>query len=65
MKPAELKTKSVAELEQLKLELLKEQFNLRMQKGSGQLTKSHLLTQARRNVARVNTIISQKNKGEA
>ena len=60
MKISELKEKSIEELQAYKLELLKEQFNLRMQKGTGQLTKKHLLTQVRRNVARVNTLITEK-----
>ncbi|MCF6775804.1 50S ribosomal protein L29 [Thiotrichales bacterium 19X7-9] len=60
MKVSELKEKSVEELQAYRLELLKEQFNLRMQKGTGQLTKKHLLTQVRRNVARVNTLITEK-----
>ncbi|GJM06313.1 MAG: 50S ribosomal protein L29 [marine bacterium B5-7] len=37
--------------------LLKEQFNLRMQKGTGQLAKPHLLRQVRRNIARVKTLL--------
>ena len=43
MKVLELKEKSIQELNDLKLDLLKEQFNLRMQKGTGQLAKNHLL----------------------
>ncbi|MCF6767975.1 50S ribosomal protein L29 [Thiotrichales bacterium 19S11-10] len=60
MKVSELKEKTIQELRAYKLELLQEQFNLRMQKGTGQLTKKHLLTQVRRNVARVNTLITEK-----
>lgn len=60
MKTSELKEKTVEELQALKLELFKEQFNLRMQKGTGQLTKKHLLTNVRRNIARVNTLITEK-----
>jgi large subunit ribosomal protein L29 len=62
MKVNELKEKSIEELKALKLDFLKEQFNLRMQKGTNQLTKKHLLTQVRRNVARVNTLITEKEK---
>ena len=65
MKASELRAKPVSELETVKLDLLKEQFNLRMQKGSGQLTRTHLLTQVRRNIARVNTIINEKKTSEA
>ena len=59
MNTTELRRKSVDELQAQLLELLKEQFNLRMQKASGQLTQSHLLQQARRDVARVKTILSE------
>lgn len=60
MKTSELREKTIEELQALKLELFKEQFNLRMQKGTGQLTKKHLLTNVRRNIARVNTLITEK-----
>ena len=64
MKASELKDKTIEELQKLKQELLTEQFNLRMQRGSnaGALTKNHLFKQARRNIARVETLITQKTK---
>ncbi|RJX84756.1 50S ribosomal protein L29, partial [Escherichia coli] len=40
--------------------LLREQFNLRMQAASGQLQQSHLLKQVRRDVARVKTLLNEK-----
>jgi large subunit ribosomal protein L29 len=57
---AELREKTVAELQQELKELLREQFNLRMQKGSGQVIKPHLFQRARRAIARINTIIQEK-----
>lgn len=60
MKAIELREKTLEELKNLKLELLKEQFNLRMQKGTGQLAKNHLLNVARRNIARVETVMAEK-----
>jgi large subunit ribosomal protein L29 len=60
MKAKELSAKSVSELNSLKLEILREQFNLRMQKGTGQLAKNHLFKVARRNLARIETILKQK-----
>jgi large subunit ribosomal protein L29 len=60
MNGKELIAKSVSELNSLKVEILREQFNLRMQKGTGQLTKNHLLKNARRNLARIETILKQK-----
>lgn len=60
MKASELKTKDVAELSQELDGLLKEQFNLRMQKGSGQMAGTHQLRQVRRDIARVKTVLTQK-----
>lgn len=60
MKANELREKSVDELKQELLGLLKEQFNLRMQKATGQLAQSHLLGQVRRDIARVKTVLNDK-----
>lgn len=59
MKVSELKQKSLKELDGLLSELYRTQFNLRMQKASGQLTKLHEIKDARRNVARVMTARKQ------
>ena len=64
MKASELKEKSVEELNAQLLELLREQFNLRMQASTGQLAQTHVLKTVRRNIARVNTVLNQK-KAEA
>ncbi|GGO69174.1 50S ribosomal protein L29 [Bowmanella pacifica] len=60
MKATELKDKSVEELNAELLNLLREQFNLRMQHSTGQLEKSHQLKSVRRSIARVKTILTQK-----
>lgn len=60
MKASELRDKSEAELKESLLKLLRGQFNLRMQKGSGQLGQSHLLGQTRREIARVRTVLREK-----
>lgn len=60
MKASELRDKSVDELQQSLLELLKDQFNLRMQKSTGQLAQTHLLGQVRRDIARVKTLLNEK-----
>ena len=60
MKASELKDKSVEDLNKDLIELAREQFNLRMQKGTGQLAKPHLLKEVRRNIARVKTVLNQK-----
>ena len=50
----------VEELKEQLTNLLRDQFNLRMQKGTGQLTQTHLLKQVRRDIARVNTLLNEK-----
>lgn len=65
MKASELRDKSLAELEEILLELRQEQFNLRMQQGIGQLSRPSEMTQARKNVARVKTIMNELKAGDA
>ena len=60
MNASELKEKSVEELNTELLELLREQFNMRMQASTGQLAQTHLLRKVRRDIARVKTVINQK-----
>jgi len=60
MKANELRDKSVEELQQELLGLLKDQFNLRMQRATGQLAQNHLLGQVRRDIARVKTVLNEK-----
>ncbi|RKF21410.1 50S ribosomal protein L29 [Alginatibacterium sediminis] len=60
MKANELKEKNVEELNAELLNLLREQFNLRMKASTGQLAQSHLLKNVRRDIARVKTILNQK-----
>ena len=59
MNVKELKTKNPVELNEKLTELLKNQFDLRMAKGNGQLTKNHVIKEARRDIARVKTLIKQ------
>lgn len=58
MNAAELRQKSNVELNRLLLDLTREQFNLRMQKGSGQLSKPSEMQRVRRDIARIKTIMS-------
>ena len=55
-----LAAKSPAELQTELNALLKEQFGLRMQKATQQLTNTEKLKQVRRNIARARTLIHQK-----
>jgi large subunit ribosomal protein L29 len=56
----EMKSKSAKDLQGHLEELRKEQFNLRMQRGTGQLAKSHEIGRVRREIARVKTLLGQK-----
>jgi large subunit ribosomal protein L29 len=63
MKASELRNKNEAELKGELLDLLREQFNLRMQRASGQMSKGHLLRDVRKNIARVKTVLNEKKAG--
>ena len=60
MAVAELREKEESELHNELLKLRKEQFALRMQEASGQLGQFHLLREVRKEIARVKTIIVEK-----
>lgn len=60
MRASELTTKSVDELNTELLSLLREQFNLRIQHTTGQLSQTHQLKQVRRSIARVKTVLNGK-----
>lgn len=66
MKVSELREKTMTELQQELIDLLREQFNLWMQKGSGQMSQTHKLGVVKRDIARVYTIMNEKKRvGEA
>ena len=60
MNATELRDKQTEELFEELLKLRKEQFGLRMQDASGQLGQYHLLKQVKKDIARVKTIIVEK-----
>lgn len=62
MKANELREKSPQELRDMLHELLKEQFNLRMQQGTEQLARHHVIRQVRKNIARVKTVMTEQLK---
>lgn len=64
MKASELREKSVEELQTQLEELYKDQFNNRMQKSTGQLGQTHLLREVRRDIARVKTLLNEKQSAE-
>ena len=59
MKATELRQKSKEELNTLLLEKSREQFNLRMQKGTGQLAKPDQMKKVRRDIARIHTVLHE------
>ena len=60
MKAQDLLTKSVEELNDELVNLLGEQFKLRMQTATGQLQQTHQAKQVRRDIARVKNILTEK-----
>ncbi|MGB5245288.1 MAG: 50S ribosomal protein L29 [Woeseia sp.] len=59
MKASELRSKSVEELQQELVELRREQFNLRMQRVTGQLNHHHEHGRVRKDIARVKTVLTE------
>ncbi len=62
MQISEMKNKTVIELRGELDGLLQEQFNLRMQKGMGQMGNIHELRQVRRDIARIKTVMTEKSQ---
>ncbi|QJY40899.1 50S ribosomal protein L29 [Vibrio cholerae] len=60
MKAHDRREKSVEELNSELLNLLKDQFNLRMQAATGQLQQTHTLKAVRRDIARVKSVLTEK-----
>lgn len=54
---------SVEDLNKELINLRREQFNLRMQMGSGNTPKTHLFSVARHNIARIKTVLNEKKAG--
>lgn len=59
----ELRDKTADELMGELLRLRKEDFGLRMQRASGQLGQTHLFKNNRREIARVKTVMREKQSG--
>ncbi len=65
MNAIELRAKSEQELRDELTALLREQFNLRMQRGMNpDAVRSDQFIKVRRNIARVKTVMSENRKGE-
>ena len=64
MKSTEVLAKSTDELKEEVIELRKESFNLRFQKASGQLENTIRIRQVRRDIARIKTVLRQRNNND-
>ena len=60
MKASELREKSVDELQESLVVLMKDRFTYRMQKSTGQLNQTHLTKEVARDIARVKTVLVEK-----
>ena len=59
---AEKKLETKEDLDKELLELRREQFNLRIQQATGQLTRNHEHSRVRKSIARIKTAINQIKK---
>ena len=62
MNTRELRARSDDDLRKELLDLYREAFNLRMQKGIGQLSRPSQVNAVRRDIARVKTILSERER---
>lgn len=62
MNASELRNKGDKELREELIALRKEQFNLRMQQAAGQMPRGHQIHNARKNIARVKTVLVERAK---
>ena len=60
MKATELRGRTRDQLSDQLLQLKKEQFNLRFQKATGQIEKTHRVDQVRKDIARIKTVLRGK-----
>ncbi|MBR6400245.1 MAG: 50S ribosomal protein L29 [Firmicutes bacterium] len=59
----DLRSKTIDELNQELVEAKKELFNLRFQNATNQLSNTARITEVRKNIARIQTVITQKSNG--
>jgi large subunit ribosomal protein L29 len=63
MNAQDMRSKKESELREELTGLLREQFNLRMQRGIGQLATPHDIRRVRKDIARIKTVLNEKKKG--
>jgi large subunit ribosomal protein L29 len=59
MELKDLRKQSAQELNDHLVELRREQFNMRMQRGAGQQTQTHHFKRVKREIAQVKTLLGQ------
>ena len=64
MNAIDLRTKSVEELNEELVALRREQFNLRMQHATGELTHNHEHGRVRKDIARVKTVLNELKRAQ-
>ena len=62
VKTKDLRAMTLDELESKLVENKKEQFNLRVQQSTGQLTNTAQVRKVRKEIAQINTLISERKK---
>jgi large subunit ribosomal protein L29 len=63
MKAKDLRSSSADDLQKKLEELLREQFNLRMQRGTRQLSRPSQMRTVRRDIARIKTVMGEIKAG--
>ena len=63
MRADKLREQSETELREELLKLRREEFNLRMQRSTGQLARTDQFGKIRRNIARIKTVLNEKKAG--
>ena len=63
MRARELRELSIDELSHKEKDLMEELFNLRFQRATGQLENLMRITQVKRDIARVKTVLREKGQG--
>lgn len=65
MEAKEMRGKTAIELKEELLKLRREQFNLRMQRATGQMARPNQFGKVRKDIARVKTVLGEKVRAEA
>ena len=65
VKTKDLRAMTIDELEAKLVEDKKEQFNLRIQQSTGQLANTSQVSKVRREIAKINTLITERKKNSS